>query len=570
MKLERKRRQLETKIKKTNPSVSVSLYHDCFKLTGEVSSYSEKLALGNLATKYPSQGVLNDLTVKGLKKEEIHHLETKDTSLEGKHVDVLVIGGGVVGSAILRELTKYNVSALLVEKEEDVAMEASSHNDGCLHVGLDLHKGSQKLKYLLRARELLPSLTKDIGIETSLDGQSVAIKEKWLKLAAPFIKLKAKINHVPGGVKILNKKQMKALEPNLANDVSWGVYLPAGGSISPYLFTIALAESALINKAEISLRTLVTGMEKEGSAITKVFTTRGTIYPKLVINAAGTYADNIAEMADDRTFSIHPRKGTDIIMDKAVYSSLSKTGITFLDIKGMIGSHSKGGGIIPTIDRNSLVGPDAVESPYKEDFAIPRASIDKIFAKQKKGISSLSERDIIAYFSGERAATYEEDFVVRKGLYCSNIIEAAGIQSPGLTAAPAIAEDCAKWAATYLKAGKNPSFNPLRKAPVETRKLTDEARDALIKKDPHYGHIVCRCEEISEGEILDAIHGILPATTIDGVKRRVRAGMGRCQGGFCQPLVASLIAQENHESIETIVKKGEGKILLHPTKGEER
>src|SRR5574344_1598950 len=191
MKLERKRRQLETKIKKANPSVSVSLYHDCFKLTGEVYSYSEKLALRNLATKYPSQGVLNDITVKELKKEEIHHLETKDTSLEGKHVDVLVIGGGVVGSAILRELTKYNVSSLLVEKEEDVAMEASSHNDGCLHVGLDLHKGSQKLKYLLRARELLPSLTKDIGIETSLDGQSVAIKEKWLKLAAPFINLKA-------------------------------------------------------------------------------------------------------------------------------------------------------------------------------------------------------------------------------------------------------------------------------------------------------------------------------------------------------------------------------------------
>jgi glycerol-3-phosphate dehydrogenase len=568
MKLERKRRQLEKKIQKSNPSIKVSLYHDCFKLTGEVNSYSEKLALGTLATKYHSQGVLNDIEVKGLAKEEIHHLVTPDKALEGKHVDVLVIGGGVVGSAILRELTKYNVSALLVEKEEDVAMEASSHNDGCLHVGLDLHKGSQKLKYLLRARELLPTLTKDIGIETTLDGQSVAIKEKWLKLATPFIKLKAKINHIPGGVKILNKKQMKALEPNLANDISWGIYLPAGGAISPYLFTIALTESALLNHAEISLRTLVTGMEKDGSTITKVFTTRGTIYPKLVINAAGTYADSIAEMADDRTFTIHPRKGTDIIMDKAVYSSLSKTGITFFDLKGMIGSHSKGGGIIPTIDRNSLVGPDAIESPYKEDFAIPRSSIDKIFAKQKKGISSLSERDIIAYFSGERAATYEEDFVVRKGIYCPNIIEAAGIQSPGLTAAPAIAEDCALWASQYLKASQNPSFNPIRKAPVETRKLNDQERDTLIKKDPHYGHIVCRCEEISEGEILDAIHGILPATTIDGVKRRVRAGMGRCQGGFCQPLVASLIAQENKESLEDVTKKGEGKILLHPTKGE--
>jgi len=570
MNLEKKKSKLAKKLSSLYPSIKVSLKDDCVVINGTLPTYNDVLTAGKIAATYGFYGVINEATFAGIKPQIIHHSSINDKTLDGKKVDVLVIGGGVIGSAILRELSKYSFSSLLVEKEEDVAMEASSHNDGCLHVGLDLHKGSKKLSYLLRARKMIPEITTELGVKTRLDGQSVAFTSPWLKIAAPFIKLHGAMNHIPGGVKIMSKKKMKEIEPNIGSDVSWGLFMPAGGSISPYLFTIALAENAIHNGAQIALNTFVTGMEVKDHQIISVKTNRGTIYPHCVINAAGAFSDDIAEMADDRFFTIHPRKGTDIIMDKAVYHSLSKTGITVFSLKANLSkNHTKGGGIIPTIDENSLVGPDASETPDKEDFSVDRSSIDAIFSKHKKTIESLSERDIIAYFAGERAATYEEDFVVQKGKWTKNIVHAAGIQSPGLTAAPAIAEDVAKWASEIIGSSeKKKDFDPIRKPIVETRYLSNEDRDALIKKNPAYGHIVCRCEEISEGEILDALHGNLPATTIDGVKRRVRAGMGRCQGGFCQMLVSELISNEFHIPLGEVKKKGEGNIILSKTKSE--
>lgn len=571
MNIERRLRKLEKALKPSYPSIIVTAKDDCVVLEGVLPSYEDVVTCGQKAAKYGFYGVINNLKFANQKKQTIHSTSPADKSLEGTKVDVLVIGGGVIGSAILRELSKYELSSLLVEKEEDVAMEASSHNDGCLHVGLDLHKGSKKLEYLKRARKILPSLTEDLGVKIRLDGQSVAIADPWLFLAAPLLKLHAKINGVPGGLKICTKKKMHELEPNLSDKVSWGVFLPGGGSISPYLFTIALAENAIQNGAKVSLSTLVESMEVKDHRVTSVLTSRGRVYPKVVINAAGTMSDDIAEMADDRFFTIHPRKGTDIIMDKEVFPSLSKTGITVFSLRGNNKkAHTKGGGIIPTIDENSLVGPDAKEVFDKEDFSVDRDSVDSIIGKHKNSMSKLSERDIIAYFAGERAATYEEDFVIQKGKWTKNIIHAAGIQSPGLTAAPSIAEDVAKWAGEIIgKTALKSSFNPKRTPILETRNLSDEERDALIKKNPSYGKIVCRCEEISEGEILDALSSPLPATTVDGVKRRVRAGMGRCQGGFCGPLVSLLIAKKLRIPLDEVKKKGEGKIILHPTKEEE-
>lgn len=569
MNLERKRKKLEKELKDRYEDVEVTIKDDCVVLSGILPFYQDVLNAGKLAATFGFYGVVNDLTFIGQKPQEIHHPTIEDKSLDGKKVDVLVIGGGVTGAAILRELSKYSVSSLLVEKDEDVAMGASSHNDGCLHVGLDLHKGSKKLAYLKRARQMIPSLTEDLGVKTRLDGQSVAMVSPWLKIAAPFIKLHGKIIGVPGGVEICSKKKMRELEPNLDPKTSWGFFLPAGGSISPYLFTIALAENAIQNGAGLSLKTYVKSMEVNDGKIISVSTNRGTIYPSVVINAAGVFADDIAEMAHDRFYSIHPRKGTDVIMDKSLFSSLSKTGITVFSLHDNLSkAHTKGGGIIPTIDENSLVGPDAVEIYEKEDYSVDRKSIDNIFSKHKKTMKNLSERDIIAYFAGERAATYEEDFVVQKGKWAKNIVHAAGIQSPGLTAAPAIAEDVTKWALEILgKSPLNPNFDPKRKPIVETRFLSDDERDSLIKKNPEYGRMVCRCEEISEGEILDAIHSPIPATTVDAVKRRVRAGMGRCQGGFCQMRISELLSRELNIPMEEVAKKGEGHILLEKTKG---
>ena len=549
-------------------SISCHERDDIIFLDGELDDYNEIVKCGKLIAKTKLYShVVNDIKLKNYIKKEIRKPIIEDKSLDNKEVDVLVIGGGVIGSSILRELTRYNLSCLLVDKEEDLAMHASSRNDGCIHVGVDLHSGSQKLKYLVEAKKMIKQLCKDIDIDYHEDGQTVGFKTNLVKpLISLYLKNKCKENSIEG-MKILKRDDLLKIEPNLSEEVKFGAFFPHAGSVSPYNFTIALAESAVINGAKVSFKTIVKDMVVENNVITKVITNRGTIIPKLVINAAGVFSDDIAEMAHDRFFSIHPRKGTDTLMDKSVFKNLSHTGVQIFDLDPKAHkSNSKGGGIIPTVDENTLVGPDAVEIIEKEDFTTSGTNINKVFDKHSKTINALKKGDIITYFSGVRAATYEEDFVVEKGKWCKNIIHAGGIQSPGLTAAPAIGAQIAKWAKEMLNATDNENFNPIRKGIIQTRKLSDEERDALIKKNPKYGHIICRCEEISEGEIIDAIHSIIPPTTIDGIKRRVRAGMGRCQGGFCQPNVVEIYSRETNTDIKDINKKGEGRIIFRDSK----
>ena len=329
--------------------------------------------------------------------------------------------------------------------------------------------------------------------------------------------------------------------------------------------------------------------------IVSVKTNRGTIYPKLVINAAGVHADEIAEMAGDRTFTIHPRRGTDIITDKkagymvktsmakapfavAPYEKEKMKGKAFATIRLLINAfngsnHTKGVGVIHSVHGNMLIGPNAIETPDREDTATYRDEVDAIIRMQQHLAPGLEFRDIIAYFTGVRAPTYEEDFVVRKGIFTDNILEAAGIQSPGVTAAPAIAIDLAKWAVEYLEKTApvevKESFIEERKAPPRLRELSEEERDRLIKQNPDYGVIVCRCEEISKGEIVDALNSPLPVPTVDGIKRRLRPGMGRCQGGFCMPLVMDIIAEHEGVSLSDVRKAGSGSIISYGfTKGE--
>ena len=561
--------RFQKKLSKVFPSFSAEAKDDCVVLTGQTEKYEEIVAAGQLAAKSKLfYGVINNIVLLNHEEKPIKAPSITDKALEGKRIDALVIGGGITGCAILRELSKYQMTSLLVEKEEDLALGASSRNDGCVHVGIDLPKNSLKLKYLVRSRKFYERMCKDLDVPYRQDGQSIGFTNWWLKLlAGPVLKLKAKINHVPGGVKILSRKQFLKIEPNLAPDIKFGVLLPGGACTSPYELTIALGESAVKNGAEVSLNTIVEGMEVKNGNVVSVRTNRGTIYPKVVINAAGAYSDVIAEMMNDRFFTIHPRKGTDSIVDKAMEPSLSRTSTTAYPKLGEEKrTHSKGGGVMPTIDLNTLVGPDAKEVPDREDFATDKASVDLVFEKQKKSMRNLSERDIITYFAGVRAATYEEDFVVQKGKWTRNVIHAAGIQSPGVTAAPAIAQDIALWASQMNGAKPKDDWDPIRKGVVKTRFLSDGERDRLIKENPEYGHIVCRCEEISEGEIVDAIHSIIPPTTVDGIKRRVRAGMGRCQGGFCQPLVVAIMAREEKRDPLTISKKGEGPLFYRHSK----
>jgi len=564
--------KLNKLINKKYKDIKVNSKDDIAFLSGEVNDYDTKVNIGFIAAKSKLfTHIVNEIKVKGLKDIPTRVPSIKDKTLDKKKVDVLVIGGGITGCAILRELSKYNLSTLLIDKEEDVAMHASSRNDGNVHVGVDLKHDSKKLMYLKRSQKVYEEMCKDLDVEFLRTGQGIALTSRKLILPVKlYLKLKIKKNGLDN-IEFCNKKKIHEYEPNLADNVCYGVMFHNAGEVNPYGLTIALAESSIINGAKVSLNTYAKKINVKNNHIESVETNRGTIYPKVVINAAGTFAEDIAIMANDHFYSIHPRKGLDVIIDKKKFKYLSRASVSVLHLGSAGGkSHSKGGGVVQTVDQNTLVGPDAIEQPYKEDFSTDISSINKVMDKQVEVYKKLSKGDIITYFAGVRAATYEEDFIVEKGKWINNIVHAAGIQSPGITCAPAIAEDVAKYTIEELgnNVAKKDNWIKTRKGIVNTRKLSDIERDKLIQKNPDYGLIVCRCEEISKGEIIDAIHSVLPATTIDGIKRRVRAGMGRCQGGFCQEHIVEILAKENKLKLEDICKKGDGHILVGDIKGD--
>ena len=563
-------------VNKIAPSVKVEEYRGCVRLTGELDNWADIYRCGRAAVCKKSLGVLNDIKLKGF-HEEPKRPTLQDDAVDGQTPDVLVIGGGIVGCAVARELTRLDVSVLLVEKCNDVACGASSRNDGCIHPGIDLHKSQQKLKYVLAGNKAYTALAEELGLQLKRWAQTFIFSTKWENaIIPPLYKLRAKQLGVEG-VRHLTPKQLKEIEPNPPRWATGAMYMATAGMVSPYKTTIALIDNAIENGAKVSLNTYVKGMKVENGKIVSVDTNRGTIYPKVVVNCAGIYSDVIADMAGDRTFTIHPRKGTDIILDKKrvgyALSSYARSYFAPLppearpDNKEQVG-HTKGGGVMRTVDGNILVGPDAHEVPSREDYSTSMQDIDNIIKKQKLAQPMLNKGDIITYFSGTRAATYEEDFVVRRGIFTSNIYEAAGIQSPGITAAPAIACDIRDWVKQDLGAKDNKSFNPVYKHTPRLADQPDSVREEYIERNSDYGEIICRCEEVSKGEIIDALNSPLKVATIDGIKRRVRPGMGRCQGGFCSPLVAKIIAEHEGVEIEDVLKGDEGSVIVYGnTKG---
>lgn len=586
MKLERLQREL----RKLDPRITASEKDGCVLLEGEVDEYATIYAAGKLAVdKERYLGVLNDITLRGF-TQEIVLPDVEDDLLDGTACDVLVIGGGVTGCAIARELRRHLLDVLLVEKGPDVASGQSSRNGGVVHVGVNFSKGSQKLSYCVRGNAMYRKLAHDLHVPYENKGQVTFARTKAEMFALEYVQRTALEKGVVG-TKVMSLEELREVEPSVPDWSVGGLFLGTGGITSPHLMTIALAENAIQNGARVCLDTAVLDMTVEDGLITAVKTNRGTVYPKAVVNASGVYADIIAQMAEDRTFTIHPRVGTNIVMDKKagglVHTSMGKTPFTLTPsqledlptdplsfVKATVASarsHSKGIALIHTVDGNMLVGPHAVEEPDREDTSTDRDVVERILRSQQEVQPDLKESDIIAYFTGVRSPTYEEDFVVRAGIRTRNVFEAAGIQSPGLTAAPAIAVDIARWVRTYLSETNdvqvNEAFDPVRHAAPVLAELSLEERAALIKENPDYGTIVCRCEAISKGEILDALRSPLPVYTVDAVKRRVRPGMGRCQGAFCLPTVMRIIADEAGIPYEDVVKgSSRSRIVCGPTK----
>lgn len=533
-------------------------------LSGHLPTWQETIEACQLAaTKYSTTHVVNDIVCAEVKNVPMRTPKLRDNTLEGQSPDVLIIGGGISGVSIARELSKWNLSILLVEKEPDLALQASGRNDGEVHPGIDLSKGSKKHYYIRKGNAMFDDICRELDVPFRRVGQYVCFNKGFAKPLVYLYCLYRKKHDGISDTKLISGIDLKKIEPNFAEEFKFAISNPSSGCVCPYGLTIAYAENAVQNGAKIALNTAVLNMTVENGEIQSVTTNRGVIHPKIVINAAGVFAEEIAKMAGDRFFSIHPRRGTNSILDKKAGAYMQ----SIASVKDLTISktHSKGGGILHTVHNNLLIGPDAVETYEKENTETHAESIKAVFSKQKRTMPKLSERDIITYFTGVRAPTFEEDFIIESGRKTKNLIHCAGIQSPGLTTAPAVALDIEKMAVQMLRCmqtvEKNPDYSPIRRGIPVLKEMDDAHRAEMIRKNPDYGVIVCRCEEISKGEILDALRSPICVPTVDGIKKRIRPGMGRCQGGFCSPLVTQIIAEYLGVPLSEVKKSSEDSVI---------
>lgn len=532
-------------------------------LEGRVKNWQQYIEAGYAATGHGFRGVVNDLEVEGLESSKQQGKSSPDDfSIEKYSFDAVVIGGGVIGCAVARELTRYNIKVALLEKESDLARHTSGRNNGMIHPAMAVKGGTKKHQYNLRGNRMFRKVADELGFELKWPGSFAMLDKNWQLLLGPYARGIASKKGVQG-FQVLSKGKVKELEPNAWEEQKGSFYMPETGVVDPYQVTVAYAENAMQNGATVFLNTKVLGFEKENNQITAIKTNRGTLPAGIIINAAGIWADKVAEMAGDRFYTIHPRKGVIAILDK-------KTGSTQSYILGRAQLNSeaktKGGGLVPLLDGNILAGPTADEVPGREDYSTEPHELQHILEHHLVLNRTLQKSDIITYFAGTRACTFEEDFIIEASEYVENLVHVAGIQSPGLASAPAIAVDVGDIAAKILK-GKmdlkeNPEFNPQRKLTPQPNRLSLDERNRLINNWPAYGQIVCRCELVSEGEITDAIHAPLAARTLDAVKRRARAGMGRCQGGFCTPAVINILARETGRQVTEVCKHEPGSELI--------
>lgn len=453
--------------------------------------------------------------------------------MEKRSFDVAVIGAGVIGCSVARELSRYKLSVAVIERESDVCEGTSKANSAIIHAGFDAVPGTLKARFNVEGNKMMDRISKELDIPFRRNGAMVVC---WKESELPKLKelYKRGLENGVDGLRILTGDEARKVEPALSEEVYAALYAPTSGIVCPFEMTIAYAENACANGAEFSLLTAVMGISRSGDGYT-VETTKGDFSAKVVINCAGVYSDRIHEMVEKPDFSIRARKGEYMLLDKSAGTLVSNT---IFQVPTEMG---KGILVSPTVHGNLILGPTAVDIGDKEDFATTRDGLLDVRKISALSVSGIPYNKVITSFSGLRATGSTGDFIIRD---CEGFIDAAGIESPGLTSAPAIAEYIAQLVCRRLEPEKNEAFKAERRGIPKLAQLSKEERGKLISERPDYGQIVCRCEQISEGEIIDSIRRPLGATTLDGVKRRVRAGMGRCQAGFCSPRVIELLAQE--------------------------
>ena len=468
--------------------------------------------------------------------------------------DVIIIGAGVTGCAVARYLSRYQGSALVLERAEDVCCGTSKANSAIIHAGFDAAHGSLMAKMNVQGNRMVPGLAKELDFPFRMNGSLVVCmsEEDMPRLQVLY---ENGVKNGVEGLEIVDAQRLHELEPNVSKNAVAALWAPTGGIVCPFNMTIALAENANANGVDFRFNTKVTGFTRGEEGWT-VHTEQGDFRTRYVVNAAGVYADVLHNMVSARKLHITPRRGDYCLLDRQVGGFVSHT---VFQLPGKLG---KGVLVSPTVHGNIIVGPTAIDIEDRDGTNTTAAGLEELISKAGISVDNLPIRQTITSFAGLRAHEDHHEFVIGEAEDAPGFVDCAGIESPGLTSAPAIGLTVAELLREKLGLREKEDFIATRKGLLDPKSLTWDAYQALIQENPAYGQIICRCEQVTEGEIIDAIRRPLGARSLDGVKRRTRAGMGRCQAGFCSPRVMEILARELGVSQAEITKCGGASRLI--------
>ncbi|MBQ6734651.1 MAG: NAD(P)/FAD-dependent oxidoreductase [Lachnospiraceae bacterium] len=476
--------------------------------------------------------------------------------------DIIIIGAGVTGAAVARELSRYDARICVLEREEDVCCGTSKANSAIVHAGFDAAEGSLMARFNVRGNELMEDLAKDLDIPFRRNGSLVVCIHKEELDGLQELYDRGVKNGVPD-LRILSKEELLEMEPNLSDNAEGALYAPTGGIICPFKLNIALAENAFVNGVEFRFNTRAEHLSRDEEGLWHIRTNNGEYVTRYVVNAAGLYADFFHNMVSEKKIHITPRRGDYCILDKETGDLVDKT------IFPQPSKMGKGILVAPTIHGNLFVGPTAIDIDDKEGTATTAEGIAQLIEKGGMYVKDLPIRKVITSFAGLRAHEDGHEFILGEVEDAPHFIDCAGIESPGLTSCPAIGEYIGGMLRDKMNLTEKKDWKGTRKDVISTEGLSLEERNKLIRENPAFGTIICRCESVTEGEILDAIHRPLGARSLDGVKRRTRAGMGRCQAGFCSPRVMEILQRELNLPMEEITKTGgKSNMVFYRTKEE--
>jgi glycerol-3-phosphate dehydrogenase len=469
--------------------------------------------------------------------------------------DVIIIGGGVTGCAIARSLSKYNLSVALLEKNEDVCSETSKANSGIVHSGYDPEPGTLMAKLNVKGSAMIKQLSKELDFDYKMNGSMIISFDKDDEPKLKELYDRGLANGVEE-MELLTGDEARAIEPNLSDEVQGALLCKTGGIVDPFNLTYALAENAFVNGVEFKLNSPVDSITKTNDLYSLKCSDGKSYKTKYVVNAAGVYADIIHNMVSNKKLHITPKRGNYLLFDNEIGDFVTHTIFQLPTSKG------KGVLVTPTAHGNILVGPTSKPQEDREDSSTKSVDLEEVSKLASKSVKDLPFRKVITSFSGLRASEDGGDFILGEAEDAENFFDAAGIKSPGLSCSPATGEYIAEMIVKKAGATKKDNFIATRKATIRTKDMNQEDYTALVKKDPNYGTIVCRCEQVTEGEIIDAINRPLGARSLDGIKRRVRAGMGRCQAGFCTARTVEILCEQTGMEMDEVCKNNKGSEIL--------